>query len=147
MGFEEKTPDLLTLLTAHVWGSSPAVAMVPQPPTSIAAHMSSADVGDKKRKRAQGGKGADGTEEREITQSSHQPLTKEARIGKGQLKKSTSTRTSKEVRGDQPRKASIWRPIFTLSSGNPVLDDANLRDPTKGSSGLVVECLEKALYL
>ena len=28
-----------------------------------------------------------------------------------------------------------------------MLDVANLRDPKKGSSGLVVECLEKALCL
>ena len=28
-----------------------------------------------------------------------------------------------------------------------MLDDANLRDPKKGSSGLVAECLEKALCL
>ena len=34
-----------------------------------------------------------------------------------------------------------------MSSGNPVLDDANLRDPKKGSLGLLAECLEKALCL
>lgn len=34
-----------------------------------------------------------------------------------------------------------------MSSGNPVLDDANLRDPKKGSLGLVAKCLEKALCL
>ena len=28
-----------------------------------------------------------------------------------------------------------------------MLDDANLRDPTKGSSGLMAECLERALCL
>ena len=49
--------------------------------------------------------------------------------------------------GDQSKKASIWRPIFTFSSGNPVLDDANLRDPKKGSLGLVAKCLDKALCL
>ena len=27
------------------------------------------------------------------------------------------------------------------------MDDANLKDPTKGSSGLAAECLEKALCL
>ena len=52
IGFEEKSPDLLTLLIAQAGGSSPAVAMVPQSPTSTAAHMSFADAGDKKRKRA-----------------------------------------------------------------------------------------------
>ena len=36
---------------------------------------------------------------------------------------------------------------FTLSSGNPVLNVTNLRDPTKGNSGVVAECLEKALCL
>ena len=34
-----------------------------------------------------------------------------------------------------------------MSSGNPVLDDANLRDPKKGSLGLLAKCLEKALCL
>ena len=28
-----------------------------------------------------------------------------------------------------------------------MLDDANLKDPTKGSLGLVAECLERALCL
>ena len=70
-------------------------------------HTSPADVGDKKRKRVQGGKSAKGTKEGEITQSSHQPPTKEAQTGKGQLKKFTSTGTSKEARGEQPKKASI----------------------------------------
>ncbi|KAK9998041.1 hypothetical protein SO802_017644 [Lithocarpus litseifolius] len=55
--------------------------------------------------------------------------------------------TSKEIGGDQSKKPSIWRPIFTLSSGNPLLEDANLRDPKKGSSGLLKECLEKVLCL
>ena len=55
--------------------------------------------------------------------------------------------TSKEVGGDQPKKASIWRPNFALSLGNPVLDDDNLRDTTKGSSGLVAKKMEKTLCL
>ena len=76
------------------------------------------------------------------------PPDKEARLGKGQQrKKSEYTGTSKDVGGEQFRKASIWRPIFTLSLGSPVLDDANLRDPRNGSSGLVAECLETTLCL
>ena len=34
-----------------------------------------------------------------------------------------------------------------MSSGGPVLDDANLRDHLKGRLGLVAECLEEALLL
>lgn len=49
--------------------------------------------------------------------------------------------------GDPPAKPSIWRPHFTLSSDNLVLDDTNLKNPQKWSSGLVAECLEKALCL
>ena len=56
MGFEKKTPDLLALLTADAGGSFPVVAVVPQPPTPAATHTSSDDTGDKKWKRAQGGK-------------------------------------------------------------------------------------------
>ena len=63
MGFEEKTPDFLALLTAHAGGSSPAVVVVPQPPTPAATQTSLADAGDKKRKRAQGSKEPEGTEE------------------------------------------------------------------------------------
>ena len=51
MGFEEKTPDLLALLTAHAGGSSPIVVMTPRLPTLIATHTSPADVANKKRKR------------------------------------------------------------------------------------------------
>ena len=83
MGFEEKTPYLFALLTTHVGGFALVVAMVPRPPTSATTHMSSANIGDKKRKRAQRGKSTEGTREGEITQSSHQPPAKEARIGKG----------------------------------------------------------------
>ena len=34
-----------------------------------------------------------------------------------------------------------------LSSGSPVMDDANLRDPQKGRSGILAKCMEKALPL
>ena len=129
MGFEEKTPDLLALLTAHAEGSSPAVAMTPHPPTLVAMHASHADATNKKRKWGQGSKGSEDTEEGEVSK----PPTKEARAGKRQPKKPAHIRIFKEVGGDQPKKASIWRPIFTLSSSNSVLDDANLRDPKNGS--------------
>ena len=99
MGFEEKTPDLLALIMAHVGGSSLAVA-VTWPPTLAATHTSPADAEDKKRKRAQGGKGAEGIEEGEILHSSHQLPAKEAWAGKEQSKKLTSIVTSKEVGGD-----------------------------------------------
>ena len=150
MSFEEKTPDLLALLTAHAGGSSLTVAVTPCPLTPIATSTSSAAMStssaaaaNKKGKWGQGSKGSEDAEDGEVSE----PIAKEAWTGKGQSKKPAHTRTSKEVGGDQPKKAFIWRPIFTLSSGNPVLDVANLRDPKKGSSGLVVECLEKVLCL
>ena len=145
MGLEEKTLDLLALLTAHDGGSSPVVKVVPRSPTPSPTRTSSVDATDKKQKRAQCGKGIEGAEEGEVTQSSHQPPAKEAQTRRGQQKKTTSSGTSKELRGDKPKKPSIWRPIFTLSFGSPVLDDANLRDRQKGNFGLVAECLGKAL--
>ena len=51
MGFEEKTLDLLALLTAHAGGSSPTVVMT-QPPTLAATHTSPVAVGVKKRNMA-----------------------------------------------------------------------------------------------
>ena len=45
------------------------------------------------------------------------------------------------------QEACIWKPLFTLSLVNPVLDDGNLKDPQKGSSSLMGESLEKALCL
>ena len=129
MGFEEKTPDLLAQLTAHAGGSSPAVAMTPRPPTPVATHASHADATNKKRKWGQGSKGSEDAEKGEVSK----PPTKEARAGKEQPKKPAHIRIFKEVGGDQPKKASIWRPIFTLSSSNSMLDDANLRDPKNGS--------------
>ena len=139
MEFEEKTLDLLALLTAHTGGYSPVVKVVPRPPTPSPT--------DKKQKRAQCGKGTEGAEEGEVTQSSHQPPAKEAQTRRGKQKKTTSSGTSKELGGDKPKKPSIWRPIFTLSSGSSVLDDANLRDRQKGNSTLVAKCLGKALCL
>ena len=67
MSFKEKTPHLLALLTTHAGSSSPVMAVLTRPPTPATTHTSPADVGDKKRKRAQGGKSAEGTEEGEIT--------------------------------------------------------------------------------
>ena len=66
MGFEEKTPNLLAFFTAHARGSSPVVAVLTWPPTPIAMHTSPADPEDKKRKRAQGGKSAKGTEKKRL---------------------------------------------------------------------------------
>lgn len=50
MGFEEKTPDLLALLTAHVGGSSPTVTMPPRPATSVVTRIPPAEIVNKKRK-------------------------------------------------------------------------------------------------
>ena len=52
MGFEEKTPNLLTLLTAHAGGTSLAVAVTPRPPTPATAYIPPAKATDKKRKRS-----------------------------------------------------------------------------------------------
>lgn len=44
MVLEEKTPDLLALLTTHVGGASPTVPMVPRPPTPASTSASSGDI-------------------------------------------------------------------------------------------------------
>lgn len=143
MGFQEKEPDLLALLQAHAGGYSPTVVVPLRPVTSVVTRTPPAEAEDRKRKRGPGGKSSAKTEEGEIAD----PPNKDTRTGKEHSKKPAHTMTSKESSGDLSRKTSIWRPTFTLSSGNPVLDDANLRDPKKGSSNLVAECLEKALCL
>lgn len=71
MGFKEKTPNLLALLTAHTGGSSLAVPVVTWPPTPTPTRTSFVEVADKKWKRAQRGKDLKGAEEGEVTQSSH----------------------------------------------------------------------------
>ena len=129
MEFEEKTPDLLALLIAYVRGISLAIPVVPRSPTPTSVRASSSDAAEKKRKRGQGGKGPEGVKEGEITHSSQQPPSKKARTTRAQQKKSASSGTSKESQGLQPPKPSVWRPFFTLSSGGPVMDDANLKDP------------------
>ena len=62
MVLEEKTLDLLALLTTHSRGASLAVPMVPRPPTLAPTRASSSDVAVKKRKRGQGGMGPEGVE-------------------------------------------------------------------------------------
>ena len=84
MVFEERTPDLLALLTAHVGGASLAISVVPRPLTPTLTCASSGDAAEKKRKKGQGGKGPEGTEEGEITHSSQQPSAKGARTTKAQ---------------------------------------------------------------
>lgn len=106
MGFEEKMLDLLALLTAHARGSSLAVPVVTRPPNLAPTRTSFVETANKKRKRAQGGKGTKGAEEGKVTQSSHQPPAKEAWIGRGQQKKTSSAGTAKDG-GDQPKKPTI----------------------------------------
>ena len=60
---EEKTSDLLALLTAHARGNSPVVPIIPRPPTPALAQVAIAEAVEKKRKR---GKAIEGLEEGEI---------------------------------------------------------------------------------
>lgn len=81
MVFEEKTLDLMALLKALAGDSSPAIPVmlvVPRPLTPFPGCTSAGDAVKKKRKRGQGGKSLDGTEEGEITCSSQQPPPKKA---------------------------------------------------------------------
>ena len=64
MVLEEKTPNLLALLTAYAGGDSSVVLVVPQPPTPTSAQAATAEAAEKKRKK---GKVTKGSEEREIT--------------------------------------------------------------------------------
>ena len=141
---EEKTSDLLALLTAHAGGDSPSVPIVPWPPTPAPTHAATADVTKKKRKR---GKTAKGSEEGKIPHPTQQSPTKEAKITKAHQKKCATPRTDKGTEGEQRPKPTIWNPAFVLSSGDPVTSKASLKDPQKGRSGLVFECLEKTLLL
>lgn len=144
MVLEEKTPDLLALLIAHVRGVSPAVFMVPQPPTPASARASSGDATKKKRKK---GKGSEGTKEGEIVRSVHQPRAKKPWTTRSQQKKSTPFGSSKGSEGDQRPNASILNLTFMMSLGDPVMDDTTLRDPQNGRSGILSKCLKKALLL
>ena len=79
MSFEEKTPDLLTLLTAYAGGTSLAVAVTPCPLTPTATSTSSTDAANKKGKWGQGSKGSEDAKDEEASE----PIAKEARTGKG----------------------------------------------------------------
>ena len=70
MGFEEKTPHLLALLTTYAGGAFLVVPIMPQPPTPAPTCVSSGDAVDKKRKKVQGGKGFKDFKEGEITRPS-----------------------------------------------------------------------------
>ena len=79
MGFEEKTPDLLALLTAHAGGSFPTMAVVTRPPTLAVTCISFVEAADKKRKRIQGSKGTKGAEEGRLPNPPTSPLPKKLR--------------------------------------------------------------------
>lgn len=78
---EEKTLDLLALLTTHMGA---AILVVPRLPTPAPTHASFGDAANKKRKGSQRGKGSEGAEEGEITCPSQQPPTKEPRATRAQ---------------------------------------------------------------
>lgn len=70
MGFEEKTPNLMALLKAHVGSASPVVPrmpVAPRPPTPALGRASFNDIAAKKRKRDQESKDL---EDAEVTHSS-----------------------------------------------------------------------------
>lgn len=105
MVLEEKTLDLLALLTAHAGGASQAIPVVPRPTTSAPTQASSSDTADKKRKKGQGGKGSKDVEEGEVTCRSKQPPSKEPPKTRAQQKKSVPSGTSKGSEGEQQLKA------------------------------------------
>ena len=144
MVLEEKTLNLLALLSAHVRGDAPVVPIEPRPPTLAPSHVPTADAPEKKRKR---GKQTEDSEEWEIPQPIQQPSSKELRDTKAQQKKGTSFGAGKGIESEQRSKATTWNPAFVLSSGYPVTSEASLKDAQKGRSGLVSECLKKALLL
>ena len=74
MSFEEKTPNLLALLTAHAGGFSLVVAVTPCPLTPAATSTSSAAAANKKGKWGQGSKGSEDAEDGEVSE----PIAKEA---------------------------------------------------------------------
>lgn len=125
MVLEEKTLDLLALLTAHVGGDTLMVPIVPRPPTPAPLHTPAIDAPEKKRKR---GKWSEGFEEGEIPKSTQQPSTKELRVTRAQQKKGATTRLGKSTDGKQRSKATIWNLAFVLSLGDPVTSEASLRD-------------------
>ena len=66
---------------------------------------------------------------------------------RAQQKKSAPFRTSTSSEGEQHPKASVWKPLFMLSSGDPVMNNASLKDPQKGRLGILSKCLKKAFLL
>ena len=126
MVLEEKTLDLLALLTAHVRGDSPVVLIVPRPPTLAIAHAAIANVIKKKRKK---GKTTEGSEEGDIPHLTQQLPTKDASNTKAHQKKCAAPGTGKGTEGEQRPKLTIWNPPFVLSSGDPVTSKASFRDP------------------
>ena len=60
---EERTPDLLALLFAHVGGDAAVVPIVPWPPTRAPSHIPTTNTLKKKRKI---GKQTKDSKEREI---------------------------------------------------------------------------------
>lgn len=125
MVLEEKTFDLLALLTAHVGGDSPVVPIVPHPSTPALAQIATSEATKKKRKR---GKATEGAEEGEISQPAQQPPTKEPRTTRAHQKKGTAFGTNKGTEGEQRPKSTIWNPAFVLSSRDLVTTEASLRD-------------------
>ena len=88
-------------------------------------------------KKEKGAKGSEDVEEGEVTRPLQQPSAKEARMTRVQQKKNAPFRASKGIEGGQHSKASVWKPSFVLSSVDSVMDDATLRDPQKGRSGIL----------
>ena len=109
MVLEEKTLDLLVLLTAHAGRDSPIVSVVHRPPTPIPPLPSRFEAAKKKRKR---GRQSDkkSSEEVEILPNSQHAPSKEPRLTRAQQKKGPFEGASKGIEEEQCAKAAILEP-------------------------------------
>lgn len=82
MVLEEKTPDLLALLTAHTEGNSLVVPVVPRPPMLAPPLPSTSKATEKKRKRGRQSE-KESSKKGEIPPTSQQALSRRRALLKG----------------------------------------------------------------
>jgi len=115
---EEKTLDLMTLLTAYTEENSPAVPVILRPPTPVPPLPSPFKAAKKKRKRRKH-LGKESSEEGEIPPTSQQEPSKEPRLTRVQQKKGPFEGAGSTVEGEERANVPFWNPAFVLSMRMP----------------------------
>lgn len=132
MVLHRKNTSLLELLESHDRGTTPNVAINPQPLTPLLSRTSPIEPLKKKRKRDKKGKAA--PKEGKIQPTMDWEPSKGAKATKGPKMRSTAKGFGAEVVPNRHIRVPAWNPMLKLN-GTPLPMDSSIRYFQQGKAG------------